>query len=111
MRELVVRAVRVVVTGGVGVVAGDDGVVGVGVTPSMAASALGSRGSGSRVGFLSAGRRRRSRVPAIRCATMAAPAPRTRAPSFELSSTTGGSVGRDDLVSSGPALLIFASEE
>ena len=49
--------------------------------------------------------------PALRCATVAAPAPRTRAPSFELSSTTGGSVGLDDLVASGPALLIFASEE
>jgi peroxiredoxin len=42
---------------------------------------------------------------------VAAPAPRTRAPSFELPSTTGRSVGLDDLVSSGPALLIFASEE
>ena len=42
---------------------------------------------------------------------VAAPASRTRAPSFELPSTTGGSVGLDDLVSGGPALLIFASEE
>ena len=33
------------------------------------------------------------------------------APSFDLPSTTGGSVGLDDLVSGGPALLIFASEE
>jgi peroxiredoxin len=38
-------------------------------------------------------------------------APRTRAPSFELPSTTGGSVGLGDLVSSGPALVIFVSEE
>src|SRR3954452_17026799 len=38
-------------------------------------------------------------------------APRTRAPSFELPSTTGGSVGVGDLVSGGSALLIFASEE
>jgi peroxiredoxin len=36
---------------------------------------------------------------------------KTRAPSFELPSTTGGSVGLDDLVSSGSALVIFASEE
>jgi peroxiredoxin len=42
---------------------------------------------------------------------VAAPAPRTRAPSFALPSTTGGSVGLDDLVTGGPALLIFASEE
>ena len=42
---------------------------------------------------------------------MAAPAPRTRAPSFELPSTTGGTVGLDDLVAGGPALLVFASEE
>jgi peroxiredoxin len=42
---------------------------------------------------------------------VAAPAPRTRAPSFELPSTTGGSVGLDGLVSGGPALLIFAAEE
>jgi peroxiredoxin len=38
-------------------------------------------------------------------------APRTRAPSFELPSTTGGSVGLDDLVAGAPALLIFAAEE
>src|SRR3954470_14486128 len=43
--------------------------------------------------------------------TVAAPAPRTRAPSFALPSTTGGSLGLDDLVAGGPALLIFASEE
>jgi peroxiredoxin len=43
--------------------------------------------------------------------TVAAPAPRTRAPSFALPSTTGGSVALDDLVASGPALLVFASEE
>ena len=43
--------------------------------------------------------------------TVAAPAPRTRAPSFDLPSTTGGSVALDDLVAGGPALLIFASEE
>lgn len=42
---------------------------------------------------------------------MASEPPRTRAPSFELPSTTGGSVGLDDLVASGPALVIFASEE
>jgi peroxiredoxin len=42
---------------------------------------------------------------------VAAPAPRTRAPSLDLPSTTGGSVGLDDLVAGGPALLIFASEE
>ena len=42
---------------------------------------------------------------------MAAPAPLTRAPSFDLPSTTGGSVALDDLVPGGPALLIFASEE
>ena len=42
---------------------------------------------------------------------MAAPAPRTNAPSFELPSTTGGSVGLADLVAGGPALLIFAAEE
>ena len=42
---------------------------------------------------------------------VAAPAPRTRAPSFALSSTTGGSVELDDLVAGGPALLIFAAEE
>jgi len=34
-----------------------------------------------------------------------------RAPSFELPSTTGGSVGLDDLVAGGPAVLIFAAEE
>src|SRR4051794_5433049 len=38
-------------------------------------------------------------------------APSTRAPSFELPSTTGGSLGLDDLVAGGPALLIFAAEE
>jgi peroxiredoxin len=38
-------------------------------------------------------------------------APRTRAPSFELPSTTGGSVAPDGLVARGPALLIFAAEE
>src|SRR4051794_34278398 len=38
-------------------------------------------------------------------------APRTRAPSFELPSTTGGSVALDGLVARGPALLIFAAEE
>src|SRR3954470_9651626 len=38
-------------------------------------------------------------------------APRTRAPSFELPSTTGGSVRLDDVVTGGPALLIFAAEE
>ena len=38
-------------------------------------------------------------------------APSTRAPSFELPSTTGGSVALDDLVAGGPALLIFAAEE
>jgi peroxiredoxin len=43
--------------------------------------------------------------------TVAAPAPRTRAPSFALPSTTGGAVALDDLVASGPALLIFAAEE
>src|SRR4051812_43235539 len=43
--------------------------------------------------------------------TVAAPAPRTRAPSFALPSTTGGSVALDDLVAGRPALLIFASEE
>jgi peroxiredoxin len=43
--------------------------------------------------------------------TVAAPAPRTRAPSFALPSTTGGSLGLDDLVAGGPALLIFAAEE
>jgi peroxiredoxin len=42
---------------------------------------------------------------------VAAPAPRTRAPSFELPSTTGGTVALDDLVAGGPALLIFAAEE
>jgi peroxiredoxin len=43
--------------------------------------------------------------------TVADPVSCIRAPCFELPSTTGGSVGLDDLVSSGPALLIFASEE
>src|SRR3954454_20067314 len=43
--------------------------------------------------------------------TVAAPAPRTRAPSFALPSTTGGTVALDELVAGGPALLIFASEE
>src|SRR4051794_41586563 len=38
-------------------------------------------------------------------------APSTRAPSFELPSTTGGTVALDDLVAGRPALLIFASEE
>jgi peroxiredoxin len=42
---------------------------------------------------------------------VADPAPITRAPSFELESTTGGSVGLDELVADGPALLTFASEE
>ncbi len=44
-------------------------------------------------------------------ATVADPVSCIRAPSFELPSTTGGSVGLDDLVSDGPALVIFASEE
>src|SRR5687767_14702485 len=35
--------------------------------------------------------------------SVAAPAPRTHAPAFALPSTTGGSVGLDELVSSGPA--------
>src|SRR3954470_17945625 len=43
--------------------------------------------------------------------TVAAPAPRTRAPSFDLPSTTGGAVALDDLVARGPALVIFAAEE
>jgi peroxiredoxin len=38
-------------------------------------------------------------------------APITRAPSFDLECTTGGSVTLDDLVAGGPALLIFAAEE
>ena len=42
---------------------------------------------------------------------VAAPAPRTRAPSFALSSTTGGSVDLDDLVAGGPALVVFCAEE
>jgi peroxiredoxin len=43
--------------------------------------------------------------------TVADPAPRTRAPSFALPSTTGGSVALDDLVARGPAVVVFASEE
>jgi peroxiredoxin len=42
---------------------------------------------------------------------VADPTPRISAPSFALPSTTGGSVRLEDLVSNGPALLIFASEE
>jgi peroxiredoxin len=42
---------------------------------------------------------------------VARPASRTRAPSFALPSTTGGTVRPDDLVAGGPALLVFASEE
>jgi peroxiredoxin len=43
--------------------------------------------------------------------TVAEPAQRTRAPSFALPSTTGGSLGPDELVARGPALLVFAAEE
>jgi peroxiredoxin len=35
----------------------------------------------------------------------------TRAPTFDLPSTTGGSVALDDLVSGGPGLVMFVSEE
>ena len=42
---------------------------------------------------------------------MAAPAPRTRAPTFALPSTTGTPVALDELVATGPAVLVFASEE
>ena len=58
-----------------------------------------------------AGRRGTGTGRRYRVATVAAPAPRTRAPSFDLPTTTGGSVGLDDLVAAGPALLVFASEE
>jgi peroxiredoxin len=43
--------------------------------------------------------------------TVADQASPPRAPSFTLPSTTGGSVGLDDLVADGPALVVFASEE
>lgn len=42
---------------------------------------------------------------------MTAPAFGTRAPSFELPSTTGGSAGVDDLVAGGSGLVVFAAEE
>ena len=42
---------------------------------------------------------------------MADPASLTRAPSFALPSTTGGSVALEDLVAGGPALVTFVSEE
>ena len=43
--------------------------------------------------------------------TVADPVSPARAPSFELPGTTGGSVGLDDLVADGPALVMFVSEE
>ena len=76
----------------------------IGVTNAGRTSAAGGRpGDDGGHGFA------RTRRYGVR--SVAAPAPRTRAPSFELPSTTGGSVGLGELVSGGPALLIFASEE